>query len=231
MNDRDKIIDKIKKCLALSASSNEHEAAAALRQATKLMAAHGITDLDMQSAEVSEARTRAGAMMYPAAWETALAGTIADAFACRMLFTCNRPKKCGEWVFIGMGASQEVAEYAFRVLFRQAKAARSEYIKSRLKRCYPGNKTHRANIYCHGWVKTVTALIDVFTGVETNHPSINAYIDRKYPSLRTKAPRGRNADRKLRADEEMDYIYGRLSGRDAKLDRGVGSASTPLALE
>ena len=32
-NDHDKILDKIKKCLALSSSSNEHEAAIALRQA------------------------------------------------------------------------------------------------------------------------------------------------------------------------------------------------------
>ncbi len=30
MTDREKILSKIKKCMALSASSNEHEAAAAL---------------------------------------------------------------------------------------------------------------------------------------------------------------------------------------------------------
>ena len=48
MSDRDKILDKIKKCLALSASSNEHEAEAALRQARKMMEANGITDLDIR---------------------------------------------------------------------------------------------------------------------------------------------------------------------------------------
>lgn len=45
MSERNKVLDKIRKCLALSTSSNEHEAAAALRQARKLMDAHGITDL------------------------------------------------------------------------------------------------------------------------------------------------------------------------------------------
>lgn len=35
--ERDKIIAKVKKCLALAKSSNEHEAATALRQAQKLM--------------------------------------------------------------------------------------------------------------------------------------------------------------------------------------------------
>ena len=39
----DKILDKIKKCLVLASSANEHEAAAALRQAQKLMEAHGIS--------------------------------------------------------------------------------------------------------------------------------------------------------------------------------------------
>lgn len=44
MNDRDKLLDRVRKCLALSKSSNEHEAAAALRQAQKIMAAHGIDE-------------------------------------------------------------------------------------------------------------------------------------------------------------------------------------------
>ena len=37
MEDQDKIIGKIKKCLALSKSSNPHEAAIALGQAEKMM--------------------------------------------------------------------------------------------------------------------------------------------------------------------------------------------------
>jgi hypothetical protein len=45
----DAIIRKIEKCLALSKSSNEHEAAAALRQATKLMEAYNITPLTLHT--------------------------------------------------------------------------------------------------------------------------------------------------------------------------------------
>lgn len=40
MNDQ-RILERIKKCLALSQSSEPHEAAAALRQAQKLMEMHG----------------------------------------------------------------------------------------------------------------------------------------------------------------------------------------------
>src|SRR5512138_3426898 len=41
--DRNKAIERIRKCLALSKSPNEHEAAAALRQAQKLMQSHDIS--------------------------------------------------------------------------------------------------------------------------------------------------------------------------------------------
>ena len=48
--DKNKIVEKIKKCLALGKSSNVNEAAAALRQAQKLMAAWNVTDSDLAGA-------------------------------------------------------------------------------------------------------------------------------------------------------------------------------------
>lgn len=45
--DRAKVMDKIQKCLNLSKSSNEHEAAAALRQAQKLMVAFSVTESEL----------------------------------------------------------------------------------------------------------------------------------------------------------------------------------------
>lgn len=231
MTNRDKIIDKIKKCLALSASSNEHEAAAALRQAKKLMEAHGISDLDMQAAEAGEARSRAGGFKKPANWESWLSSKIADAFACRVILGYDQVLHGGAWTFIGTGAAPEIAEYAFRVLFRQVKAARSAHIKNRLQRCKKFTRTRRADLYCEGWVRSVTALIDGFAGGEANPQAVDAYIASKYPSLGTIQPRNRNADRKLRTHEEMDYYHGRQAGREAQLNRGVGGAAAPLALE
>lgn len=231
MSNRDKIIDKIKKCLALSASSNEHEAAAALRQAKKLMESHGISDLEMQAAEANEKRSRAGAVSSPAVWETVLAGKIADAFACRLVHSYNWAKDCGEWVFVGTGAAPEVAEYAFKVLFRQAKSARAEHIKTRLKRCKPGTKTRRADLYSQGWVRSVTALIDRFAGGETNPAAVDAYMEAKYPRLGNLKSRDRNSERNLRTHEQMDYYHGRNSGREAQLNRGMGGTSTALLLE
>ena len=231
MNERERIIDKIKKCLLLSASSNEHEAAAALRQAKKLMEQHAVSDLDIQAAEASEMRSRAGAIKHPANWETVLASRIADAFGCRIVFGYDWKKDCGEWVFIGTGAAPEVAEYAFKVLFRQGKTARAEHIKFRLKRCKPGTKTRRADLYSEGWVSSVTALISRFSGGETKPEAIDAYMASRYPALDSLKARDRNADRNTSERDLMDYYHGKNSGRDAQLNRGMGGVAPTLALE
>ena len=52
--DKEKILDKIKKCLALSKSANEHEAAQALKQAQALMEKHEVNAVDIALSEVSE---------------------------------------------------------------------------------------------------------------------------------------------------------------------------------
>ena len=224
MTDREKILDKIKKCLALSASSNEHEAAAALRQARKLMEAHGISDLEMQAAGACEYRQRAGAQVSPSNWEAGLASRIADVFGCRVIFSpavfLMRPR--ANWVYIGCGASPELAGYAFEVLHRQCKRAREQHIKARLKRCKQATKTRRADLFCDGWVLAVAGKIDAFAGNDAQSEAIDAYVATKFPSLRNLNSRDRNGDRSLRDHEYGDLMSGHLSGRNAELNRGVG---------
>lgn len=45
--DRDRALDRVRKCLELSSSPNPHEAAAAMRQAQKLMRQHSITEREL----------------------------------------------------------------------------------------------------------------------------------------------------------------------------------------
>lgn len=237
MNERDKIIDKIKKCLALSASSNEHEAAAALRQAEKLMAAHGVSDLDMLAAEAEECRTKAGAGRHPAGWETMLANTVGRAFGCRVIFATAGFSRAtgsyrahGEWCFVGTGASPEIAQYAFAVLLRQIQRARTEHIKTRLKRCKTATKTRRADLYCEGWVLAVASTVTAFATGEQQLAAIEAYIEKRHTSLTDLKSRDRNAGRNLREHEHTDYLAGNLAGRDAQINRGVGGAEAHKAL-
>ncbi len=231
MSDHAKILDKIKKCLALSSSSNEHEAEAALRQARKLMEAHGIDDLDIQAADAEERRAKSGAKSQPANWETTLAVKIGDAFGCQVIFTsAGFWKTHGEWAFIGCGASPEVAHYAFAVLHRQAKRAREEHIKAKLKRCKVATKTRRADLFSEGWVRSVVRTIAVFAGNEQQSAAIDAFMAKHHPSLRNMKSRDRNDGRNLRDHELNDYAAGSRLGKEAQLNRGVGGAEQSLAL-
>ena len=226
----EKILDKIKKCLALARSANEHEAAAALRQAQKLMEAHGISDQDVLASQASETGAKAGAVTKPAEWEAALAGRIASAFGCELVFS-RRTWTTAEWRFIGAGASPEVASYAFQVLLRQARTARSAYIGTALKRIRkPATKTVRADLFCEGWVLTATSTVTAWTHTDAQAESVTAYIASNYPSLTELSTHDRKPT-KLQDHHLSDFAQGAAAGRSAVLNRGVGAGADPLALE
>ena len=227
--DRKTILDKIRKCMALAASSNEHEAAAALRQAQKLMAQHGVSDDEMLAAEAGEQATRAGAARRPAAWETTLAARVAEAFGCGVFFKAHL--SFGEWVFVGNGAAFEVARYCFDVMFRQVKSARAQHIKTVLKRCKTATKTRRADLFCEGWVSTAVALVDSIACGERETQARAAYLATHYPSLVTLNSHDRNAGKAALSGRDLaDYFCGRISGKGAQLNRGVGAGDARRAI-
>lgn len=223
MSERDKILAKIKKCLALSASSNEHEAENALRQAKALMEKHGIDDDDMLAYEASEQRAKSGAKQKPVSYENALACKVGDAFGCRVIFiTPSFWNGHGQWSFIGCGVAPEIASYAFQVLYRQCKRARQEHISTKLKRCKTATKTRRADLFCEGWIFAVSSKIAALAGNERQSAAIEAYVAKHFPTLKSLDSRDRNNGRKLRDHEYDDYVMGGHAGKNAELNRGVG---------
>lgn len=222
-NDHDKILDKIKKCMALSSSSNEHEAAIALRQAQKLMELHGISDIDVKAAQAEEKRARAGACKRPAGWENTLAQKIATAFGCQLLF--HRNWDAGHWSYIGCGPAPEIAQYAFTVLLRQIKRARAEHIQTALKRCKSITKTRRADLFCDGWVRAVGHTVTSLAENTQHAEAINAYMAVRYPDLEALKTQNRNEGKKLSDRDWSDYLAGTEQGRAVRLNQGMGHQS------
>lgn len=220
---REQALDKIKKCLALAASSNPHEAAAALRQAQKLMAAHHISEQDVSLADVAEA----AAVAHHAdlvQWEAVLAHMVADAFGCHV-YTQILPKLTGgrfrrqrRYVFVGVGSASEVAAYAYDVLSRQCAKDRRAHIKAQPKSCKPKTKTARGDLYAEGWCEGVRAKLDRFAGNERDAALVQQYMQAK--------PMGPAATAKNRVKgknvSSNDWQRGVRAGRQAQLDRGVG---------
>lgn len=231
-NEHKKILDKIKKCMALASSSNEHEAEAALRQARALMEKYGIDDQDILAYEANEQHANSSAKNKPVHWEGVLASRVADAFGCRIIFkTAGFFNASGRWNFIGCGVAPEIAVYGFQVLHRQCKRARTEHINTALKRCKQATKTRRADLFCEGWIKAVAGKIAALAGNERQLQAIEAYIAKHYPQLIDMAARDRNDGRNIGDREWDDVAAGMRSGKNAELNRGMTGSEAPLALK
>lgn len=226
--DKEKILEKIRKCLALAQSGNEHEAAAALRQARALMESHDISEAEMLAIGVGQKSARAGAVDRPAQWESLLAHGISRAFGCRLVFSSGM---IGEWTFYGCGPSPDVAVYAFEVLFRQAKKARKEHIDNALRRFKKSNKTRRADLFCLGWVSTALSSVSSWTSSELTKEALDAYRSIHFPDLGTLETRNRNEGKRLSENDYASISAGRRSGQAAEFNQGVGAAPAPLQLE
>lgn len=229
MDNRETILEKIRKCMALTKSANEHEAAAALRQARKLMETYQVSHAEMLAVGVTEVSTRAGVIAKPPRWESYLGGYIANVFGCRLLFR-EGVISPSHWVFIGLPPANDVAAYSFEVLFRQARAARKEFMAQHLKRFGRTNKIRRADLFSQGWVQSACNTVSPLTLADGAEEAIRSYMELKHPNLSKMDPVDRNKGRTLSYKDELALYAGRSAGRNAQLNRGVGTGASPLMI-
>lgn len=231
--DKKTAIEKIRKCLALSKSHEPHEAAAAMRQAQKLMREFGIEHPEVLASGVGEEWAKSAATTRPPRFEVGLASVVAGAFACELVFSRRaneaHTKIQGGYVFIGVPPAAEIAQYTFSVLARQLRAARTSYVATRLKRCGQKNKVARADAFCEGWVAAVRRLIDEAPINPERREMIEAFMRVNYAATKQVTQVARVPSK--RVDPTADRISGYLEGESAKLYRGVGGGQTQLALD
>ncbi|HDU8195779.1 DUF2786 domain-containing protein [Acinetobacter baumannii] len=149
------VLRKIKRCFELSKSSNEHEAALAIKQMQALMQKHGLNQKHVLAADCVENACVIDAKKKPAQWVLSLHATIAQALDCGSMVRHWGGVKNIRLIFIGIGSAPEIASYAFEVLYRKLKKNRAEYIDEYLWRYKRANKTKLADAYCTGWVSNV----------------------------------------------------------------------------
>lgn len=231
MEDKASTLEKIKKCLALAGSSNEHEAAAALRSAQALMAKHGVTDSEVLACSVNEHTAKASVKRKPARWESNLAALVGAAFGCEVLLS-----SCGyvpaQWCFIGYDSAAAVAGYAFEVLLRQIKRARQEFIASnQLRGLASKSKTVRADIYCAGWINSISKTVSVFARPAEQDAAIAAYMTKRCPDeLDELKSIDRISGKNISVSDALAWKQGQSDGADVRLHRGMDSACDQLRL-
>lgn len=221
---RQHILRKVKACLRLAASSNPHEAAAALRQAQAMMRAHGITHTEAMDVDEAEVNTRArGAELARSVmW---LASLAADGFGARLIVVCEKGWNSGSTVirFYGCDGAAEVAAFAFTVLRRHMDADRLKHITRVRKR---GNREARGEVFALAWVNAVAHLFPDAEVVDAKRLAIDDVMRARYPDAGTSSGRDLTTRGKTRDD---DVWAGHMAGKNARLHRGM-KGSAPKAL-
>lgn len=258
-SDDNRILEKIKKCLALAQSSNPHEAAAALRQAQAMMEKHGIEHADVELSEIGKFSTNASGGKTVAQWEHRLVKAVADTFGVVPLFSDGktvvwrttwrdkagnvvsekkrRATKRGEIVFVGRKNRAEVAVYAYQSLRRQLDAARKAYRKE----CLALTVTQRSkkssridsktiDVFCAAWAVRATSKLAVLAIPFEEADRISRYMEREMNVADTET-RNRPISQKSDKLTQHAIVSGLIAGSDAILHAGVGSAQSTLQLE
>ena len=230
--DRKNLLLRIKKCLALGKSSNPHEAAAAMRQAQKLMEMAGLTTEDVALANIitTDVKTPAKKLPY---WHHDLLLTVAKGFGCECILTYDFRSKQPVVRFIGTAPRVEVAAYSYTVLRRQTMCARKIFIADLSKNCKPRTKTLRADSYCEGFVLALRAKVQALTLPEEEKNLLEDYMRKHHSNLEdAKAARGDDKAEKERAQQPDYRAQGYLDGQNTILHHAVnGSIDYPALQE
>src|SRR5690606_3248162 len=156
----ERVLEKIKKCLRLAASSHGNEAATALRQAQALMREHQLDINAVELSDVDSVYAKAGWGQEPPMYFSNLVQLIQFAFGVDAVFHVKRGKT-DEVEYIGLGSQAELAAYAHDVLRRQLVRHRSDYLNTpnRFKRA---DKLRRADLFAEQWVRSVRDTVVAF---------------------------------------------------------------------
>ncbi|SDS19122.1 Protein of unknown function [Halopseudomonas xinjiangensis] len=153
MDNKAKILAKVRKCMALASSANEHEAAAALRQARKMMDKYGLSEEHVELSELGLEQIESEHVNKPL-WAQALLTIIGRAFQCTV-FSGYRTTS-----FVGRAENAHIAGFTALVLMRQIKQARKRFLEERVSNMYtPAQKRKISQGYCEGWVSAVQATV------------------------------------------------------------------------
>lgn len=178
----DKILGKIKKCLALSKSDNPHEAASALRQAQKLMEKHGVSNLDLKKSDIGEAQVKSKVSVSKMKdWELKLLALVGKAFGCKLLWYSSSSYSYdvfGHYTLIGLKDRVELAHYTCEVLQRKIVSARSNFVRE-LPNIGRRAKTLEADGFCHGWVQAIGKTVYEFAMDDETRQLIESVVEDK----------------------------------------------------
>lgn len=160
MDYKSKHIERVRKLLALSASSNENEAKVALQRAEKIMEKYAISYIDLGKAEsgtgifVTNSKTRDK-------WKVNLYGSIGYILGCASIFRINENQKMAI-TFYGKKPNIEMAIYLCEVVTH---AVNTQWKKYRKDNDIASDAYHRNRFYLSFSEGISRTIVDMFQGM------------------------------------------------------------------
>lgn len=168
---RNILVERIRKLLALATSPNEHEAALALSKATELLAAHGISMLDVHESERSPVE-QVDRELTSITWHRHLLAIVARFNYCEIVRTLKYGRRVSTAHVIGRPEAIQttllLVDWIMPQIQRMAVTTEREHNQSRL---YPVSARVWRNEYSLGVVKRLRErLLELRKAQEANSP-------------------------------------------------------------
>lgn len=214
--DREQIIAKIKKCMALSASANEHEAAAALRQAQKLMAAYDVDQLEIDDSAIINNHVDHPEYNYSKRKPVVIAVVarlMTKAFGVIFVWEYAADDK-HRIRYFGSVSGVTLATYSHAVVYRAARAAWRKYIRENPHA--KGIKNMRAS-FVKGWCAAVADKVSALSPDPEQEERMERAKARVYGGELTKATQRETTI-------PSAFAAGAARGKDFSINKPIGDA-------
>ncbi|UYA99053.1 hypothetical protein P9A54_gp68 [Xanthomonas phage vB_Xar_IVIA-DoCa10] len=175
---RKRLTEKLKKCMALSKSPEPHEAAAALRQAQKIMAELGVTEDELDGLDTADVVVKTREGFGRCRTMSNLATMMERAFGVKAVFERNPGSAARLNVrYIGPKGRVMLAEYAHKVVWRAMQASWDDLLIRRPDMKGDSGKRQAFHI---GWLNSVYKQISAIAPTEAEDRAIQRYCDKIY---------------------------------------------------
>lgn len=220
-----RVLEKVRKLLALASSHEPHEAESALRAAHRLLRDHAMTLGDVEERRYGFLQVGPVRARRPT-WEQVLAGILAGHFFVRAVYIEAYDVARGSWGRVlelsGTAEQLQVAEYVYGWL---AAAAEGAWMAHPRRRSTPGGRERFLAGVMTGFkdkLKAEDAALHERGLVRRDDPVLEAWIGLRHPNL--------VAGRSLRVRTDDAWVAGREAGARLELRKGVQGGPGPRAL-
>ncbi len=221
--DQDGVIDLIRKCLALSRSSNEHEAARAAEKAQELLLKYNLKMADVEARE-DVRKVEVGHTEYITVnkeWRKTLAHTLATTNFCSML----TQKQRGDVRMFFIGRPINVLAVIETYEWLAARLDQMVYDLTRADMGERGNLTKWRNSWLIGATQTVTARLWGAYSAARENPNVTALTTVSQQELKAYIKQRWQVDHSQPSYDSMQrgnwdaYHQGQVAGQTVSLNK------------